>query len=472
MEIKELRKQLAYKKAAWTIPANIGENLVLKDLSNEYYLGSNPEPPGTLTARLPKIRKADENLFAKWQPQLLYNMRATSTQLARKWDWRDVENKNWVSPAKNQGRCGSCVPFAVLATMETHYRLLRNSSTLAVDLSEAALFFSNKRVCSDGDPRSGMNITKALNYITDEGVCFEENYPYRAVNQTAELVQGTELTLKSMGFDSTTQTFLMKKWLVEEGPLVANFKVYEDFDAYWRSGANGVYSYLGTTDLRGSHAVAVIGYDEDQKCWICKNSWGETPNSDRNGPNRNGVFRIGYGQVGIDDRMFILQDVHRITTRDEISYNPRRLRIVNEGTKGWLLTDGTSRMKLLDNKEDARNALRVARRHTRHGFIGRDNDRTNRSGYIIEYWAGSSGLPYEPLTKVDSIPYNPANIVAEHLSEQGWRLKEGGHWMQMAHDFNDALALLQVAERHTKMCFIGRSNKRSNRRGYIMTYWE
>ena len=81
-------------------------------------------------------------------------------------------------------------------------------------------------------------------------------------------------------------------------------------------------------------------------------------------------------------------------------------------------------------------------------------------------------MPHEPLTKVDGIPYNPTNVVAEDLDADGWRLKEGDHWMLMAHDMNDALSILRIVERHTRMCFIGRDNKRSNRKSYIMTYWE
>ena len=170
--------------------------------------------------------------------------------------------------------------------------------------------------------------------------------------------------------------------------------------------------------------------------------------------------------------MYLIEDVYRVYTRDELPYNPRNLRIVDEGPNGWLLTDGVSRMKMFDNKEDARNGLRIARRHTRHGFIGRDNPRSNRIDYITEYWAGNSGLPHEPLTRVDCIPYNPVNVIAEDLDAQGWRIRDGNHWMLLAHDMNDALAVLRVVERYTRMCFIGRNNTRPNRKSYIMTYWE
>jgi hypothetical protein len=464
MEIKELKQLMQAQKAKWIIPADLADDADIDTVVPQHSLGGLAPAPGALTARYPKMRRAETGKYALWQPNEARFMRPTVTALPKSWDWRAVHGSNWVSTVKNQGGCGSCVAFGVVAALESQRRIEMSNPNLNADASEAALFFIPERQCNVGDPRYGWSISSALDFLIDQGACFEENYPYRGVNQNAELVEGTELTLKITGYDSTTQTSQMKRWLCEEGPLVAGYTVYLDFDVYWSGGANGVYTHI-SGNVRGGHVVAVIGYDDAQKCWICKNSWGSTRGND-------GCFRIGYGQCGIDGRMYLIEDIYEVHTRDELPYNPRNLRIVDEGPKGWLLTDGVSRMKMLDNKEDARNALRVARRHTRHGFIGRDNPRGNRIDYITEYWAGSSGLPYEPLTKVDGIPYKPTNVVAEDLDAEGWRLKEGNHWMLLAHDMNDALAVLRIVERHTRMCFIGRDNQRPNRKSYIMTYWE
>lgn len=464
MKIKELKSILQQSIAGWTIPSGVAEETEVEAFSHRYALGALPTPVGMPTARLARIRKPVDAGVALWQPGTTRLGRALASALPKSWDWRNVQGKNWVSPAKNQGGCGSCVAFAVSAAFESLQRIETSNAALSIDSSESNLFFVNERQCNLGDPRYGWSIPPALDYLVDQGACAEVNFPYRDVNQNAELVQGSENTWKITGYDSTSDTNQMKRWLCEEGPLVTSFSVYDDWFVYWDTGANGVYTHH-TGVLRGGHAVAVIGYDDAHSCWICKNSWGSTHGND-------GCFRIGYGQCGIDGRMYLIQDVHDVVSRDEIAYNPRTLRIVNEGAKGWLLTDGVSRMKMFDNKEDARNAMAVARRYTRQGFVGRDNSRQNRIDYITEYWAGNSGLPWEPLTKVDAIPYNPTKVVAEDIDSNGWRLKEGEHWMLLAHDLNDALAILGVAERYTKMCFIGRDNHRPNRKSYIMTYWE
>lgn len=464
MNIKELRAMLKSQNATWTITTETDDAVEAEELFKPYPVGALPITPGMLTARMPRIRRAGNGKFFPWQPQTLMSSRRAVNTLPQSCDWRSVNNQNWIFPVRNQAGCGSCVAFAATAAVESHQRIETGRSNLQLDLSEASLFFVNNRQCNLGDPHYGWWIPAALDFVVDEGICFEENYPYRGINQTAHLVEGTERTIKIRGYDSTSSTNLMKRWLVEEGPLVTSFTVYNDFFGFFRSGT-GVYMYT-TGPVAGGHAVLTIGYDDNQSCWICKNSWGST----RSHPD--GCFRIGYGQCGIDNRMYLIQDVYNVYTVDELPYYPGRLRIVDERSRGWLLTDGVSRMKMFDNKEDARNALRVARRHNRHGFVGRDNPRKNRIDYITEYWAGHSGLPYEPLTKTDAIPYNPNNVVAEDLDAKGWRIRDGNHWMLLAHDMNDALAILRIVERHTRMCFIGRGNKRPNRKSYIMTYWE
>ena len=71
---------------------------------------------------------------------------------------------------------------------------------------------------------------------------------------------------------------------------------------------------------------------------------------------------------------------------DCLPYNPALLRIINEGERGWLLTDGRSRMVMVDNETDAYAVLNMARKYSQHCFIGRGNKRPNRKNYIVEYW--------------------------------------------------------------------------------------
>lgn len=463
MKGKEIRSILDASQARWRLPAD-HDDVETSDLEPRFGIGCLPEPSGAYSARNPRIRAALDTPLRPAVPGSPRFRRETLGPLPKSWDWRDVKHANWVQPVRNQGGCGSCVAFAAMAGVEAHRRIEAGDAAQDIDLSEGELFFANNRQCGVNDPNGGWWISGALDSLMTQGACDEAVYPYRAVNQVVHLPDGTDHTVRITGYDSTTNTEQMKRWLVEDGPLVTRFDFYLDFYHFWDAGV-GVYSHAaGPAD--GGHAVLVVGYDDAQAAWICKNSWGTST------AHPDGFFLMQYGSCGLDAQMFLVQGVHEVWTIDELPYNPRRLRIVSDGARGWLLTDGVSRMKLFANREDARNGLAVARRHTRHGFVGRDNPRPDRSGYIMEYWAGDSRLPYTPLTKTDAIPYDPRVVEATDIDQSGWRINEGDHWMFMAHDLDDALAMLGIVERHTRLCFIGRDNTMPNRSAYVMTYFE
>jgi hypothetical protein len=159
-----------------------------------------------------------------------------------------------------------------------------------------------------------------------------------------------------------------------------------------------------------------------------------------------------------------------IAPEDSIPYNPANLRIANEGASGWLLTDDVSRMLILDNETDAKNALALAQRHTGQCFIGRDNPRPNRRDYIVQYWKGHSGLS-TTMSEEDCIPYNPANVRIVNEGATGWLLTDDVSRMLILDNETDAKNALALARHHTAQCFIGRGNPRPNRKDYIVEYW-
>jgi hypothetical protein len=86
----------------------------------------------------------------------------------------------------------------------------------------------------------------------------------------------------------------MKKNLVENGPQITGMAVYQDFFSY----SGGIYEHV-SGGLAGYHCVAVVGYDDQDECWICKNSWGTGWGEPYSG--ERGWFRIKYGQCGMED---------------------------------------------------------------------------------------------------------------------------------------------------------------------------
>ena len=202
-------------------------------------------------------------------------------------DWRSKDGKNWVTPVRNQGGCGSCVSFGTIATIECQARIQHGDTSWSPNLSEADLFFCGAgRRC-----RQGWWPTYALNYAKDKGISDEGCFPYQDHDMDCKPCSDrAKRILKIKNWKEIINVDQRKEWLDKHGTLVACMAVYRDFLRYKK----GVYRHV-TGDLAGYHCISCIGYSEKEKCWICKNSWGTNW-------GEQGFFKIAYGQADIDTR--------------------------------------------------------------------------------------------------------------------------------------------------------------------------
>ncbi len=203
-------------------------------------------------------------------------------------DWRNHSGQNFITPIRDQGACGSCVAFGTTAAVEGTLRVQRGDPTLAVDLSEASLFYcigaSQGRNCG-----SGWWPADALTGFQNPGVPDEVCFPYVAGDRPCtQCADWANRATKITGSHSVATVADMKTWLSSRGPMSACLSVYDDFFGY----TSGVYHHV-TGNLAGGHCVCFVGYDDAQGCWICKNSW-------NTGWGESGFFRIAYGECGIE----------------------------------------------------------------------------------------------------------------------------------------------------------------------------
>jgi len=200
--------------------------------------------------------------------------------------WRDVNGVDYTTPIKNQAPAPTCEAYALVAALETkmQYKL---GKIYNPDLSEAHLFFY-----PGGSIKAGyVNIIDAANYLIEHGVpdegCFPD--PHRPYDFSFESLPGWEnrtVKITEWGWVEHTPE-AMKRTLIEHGPLIVCMYFWRDF-YYYRG---GIYRHRWGR-LAGGHVMAIVGYDDEQHCWIIKNSWGTEW-------GKNGWLRIDYDALKI-----------------------------------------------------------------------------------------------------------------------------------------------------------------------------
>lgn len=233
-----------------------------------------------------------------------------ATGRPRKFDWR---NRGVIGPVTDQLFCGSCVSFAACGLVASMAAI--EQGIAPPDLSEADSHFNS----SHGAHCSGWNNNDALNQIRTRGVAPEGDCGYMAAFDSPPQpdptlpVNGDHLWQAHVRAiaDRNQKIYKLteitawtgnsrKTYIANVGPLICGYTVYEDFDAY----NGGVYSHT-TGNVRGGHAVLVVGYDDDDNCWICRNSWGPSfGGAARADGTGAGFFKIAYGDSNIDGEAF------------------------------------------------------------------------------------------------------------------------------------------------------------------------
>lgn len=208
---------------------------------------------------------------------------------AQRFDWRNFNHQNYVSPVRSQGICGSCVAFAMTSALETQNNIASNVPNLNSILSPEALF-----TCGGASCQGSLSPVKAIEFLRQTGAPDEACAPHQmgATGQAMSCgsicsdsgMRSLKITSFSRPSDGSHFDIYAVKEAVKRGPLVSLMRIYSDILAYH----GGVYRHVSQDEL-GSHAVVIVGFDDSKKAWIIKNSWGTSW-----GEN-------GFGYIAYDD---------------------------------------------------------------------------------------------------------------------------------------------------------------------------
>ncbi|MCK4575305.1 VCBS repeat-containing protein, partial [candidate division WOR-3 bacterium] len=201
-------------------------------------------------------------------------------------DWRNYNGVNYTTPIRDQGACGSCVCFGSSGALEAMINILADAENISTDLSEQELLSCNGGSCSGWSLESAMN---TLKYI---GISEEACFPYQANDNIpcSDRCSRYLFTKRNIDLWGWAYPYVWGlKNAAEDGPISVCFDVYEDFNSY----TGGVYKHTWG-GYEGGHCVTLVGWNNADSSWTCKNSWGDDWGMD-------GYFKIGWGECGIED---------------------------------------------------------------------------------------------------------------------------------------------------------------------------
>lgn len=210
-----------------------------------------------------------------------------ASDLPVSWDWRA---QGMMTPAKQQGGCGSCWAFGAVGCLEALYRIRNNG--------EQVLFSEQQcLVCNEGGGScDGGSSAYCYQLWNDFGAVPSSCMPYTG-NDTAPCTQD-ECEVRARISDMTVvpnlETYM--KTAILQHPITC---------VLYASGA--FFSYHGGcyAGPHGSsnHEVCLCGWDDNacggQGAWLIKNSWGPTW-------GESGFGWIQYGTTGIGSSGYVL----------------------------------------------------------------------------------------------------------------------------------------------------------------------
>jgi C1A family cysteine protease len=215
---------------------------------------------------------------------------AVSAALPQAFDWRGLGG---VSPAKNQGSCGSCWAFATIGQLES-FALIYDERLL--DLSEQAIM-----ACNGADQGcNGGFLSTAYDVFLSYGAVDESCMPYEARDGVDCTMHSCEPLATIDGYYAVSPTVdQIKQAIYDYGPVACGMFAHDNLSNY----ISGCYS----ADYPDSpnHGVLLVGWD-DTACggdgaWIMKNSWGENWGDDGVGFIQYNVSSIGVFPYYIDN---------------------------------------------------------------------------------------------------------------------------------------------------------------------------
>ncbi len=186
-----------------------------------------------------------------------------------------VDLRAGCSVVEDQGRLGSCTANALAGNLEF---LDKKADGVYQDVSRLFIYYNERALQGDTSADSGASLRNGIKTLAKAGACSENLWPYDiakfadkpSVRCYAEAKQHCIVSYhRIMNIDE------MLACLSEGFPFVFGFAVYESLQTPHVAKTGNVPMPKKTERMLGGHAVMAVGYNQKDRRFLVRNSWGE-----------------------------------------------------------------------------------------------------------------------------------------------------------------------------------------------------
>ena len=295
------------EQCAWAVPEDTWTNPWIhntteaekNDPKNKRAQPNYPENEGFLSERACKAGPNDFGKDGERKPDQMAWDIVSADELPENWDWRNINNTNFLGWSKNQHipeYCGSCWAQAATSALGDRFNImLGNQNPTPIDLSAQVLINCNGGgTCNGGNAggayhfayTQGLPDSSCMQYVAhnldhdypcqDIDICRDCSPPIPAANDSGlegcYAVPYKHYYASHYYFVRTAEH--MKAEIYLNGPIACAIEATTQFENNY---TGGIYSqHIDNVQL--NHDISVVGWGKDaetgEEYWVGRNSWG------------------------------------------------------------------------------------------------------------------------------------------------------------------------------------------------------
>jgi len=187
---------------------------------------------------------------------------------------KSVDLRASCSPIVDQGELGSCTANAIASGLREYWE---NQIGKLTPLSRLWLYWQERNIEGSVNEDAGAQIRDGMKVLQQIGCAPEVDWPYDITKftQTPPMKDTTDAApFKVTEYHRVTGLTPLKAALAEGYPVVLGINVYESFESDQVAKTGIIPLPKHGEKLLGGHAVLAVGYKDDTKFVIVRNSWG------------------------------------------------------------------------------------------------------------------------------------------------------------------------------------------------------